>query len=299
MSWPAYRGFSTGTGGGHVIEDEGTPLAQRDNLNFTGAGVTATDAGGKTVVTIPDATLTAAQVDALTAATDTVAIVVPGTQSGNLRKATLRPNNQFATYADLLAATGMIAGDKAWTPVGAIGNLLPVEWLYDGSLWHPVSPVEWSYVGSHASPVSTPRTTVGDFALAAGGSTSFCAFPANFLRQQSVFSGELIVRRTGTTTAGCSVQVKFGTSLGLVINGDTMTGTATTELRSIFSFGVAGATTLYSSNAAGIGSNQPLCNEFTDAQVNLAAAMALGVRLNTADTDSTFAVQYLRVSLRR
>jgi hypothetical protein len=38
---------------GHVIEDEATPLTARANLNFTGAGVTATDSGGKTVVTIP------------------------------------------------------------------------------------------------------------------------------------------------------------------------------------------------------------------------------------------------------
>jgi len=42
-----------GAGGGHVIEDEGTPLAQRADLNFVGAGVTAADTGGKTVVTIP------------------------------------------------------------------------------------------------------------------------------------------------------------------------------------------------------------------------------------------------------
>lgn len=41
-------------GNGHVIEDEGTPLTQRANLNFVGAGVSAADAGGKTVVTIPD-----------------------------------------------------------------------------------------------------------------------------------------------------------------------------------------------------------------------------------------------------
>ncbi len=37
---------------GHIIEDEGTPLAQQDTINFTGAGVIATDSGGKTVVTI-------------------------------------------------------------------------------------------------------------------------------------------------------------------------------------------------------------------------------------------------------
>lgn len=39
--------------GGHVIEDEGTPLTQRATLNFVGAGVTVTDSGTKTVVTIP------------------------------------------------------------------------------------------------------------------------------------------------------------------------------------------------------------------------------------------------------
>jgi len=41
------------TGGGHTIEEEGTPLTQRTSMNFTGSGVTVTDAGGKTVVTIP------------------------------------------------------------------------------------------------------------------------------------------------------------------------------------------------------------------------------------------------------
>jgi hypothetical protein len=40
-------------GGGHAIEDEGSPLTQRPIMNFVGAGVTVTDAGGKTVVTIP------------------------------------------------------------------------------------------------------------------------------------------------------------------------------------------------------------------------------------------------------
>ncbi len=37
---------------GHIIEDEGTPVTQRSNLNFTGAGVSVADSGGKTVVTI-------------------------------------------------------------------------------------------------------------------------------------------------------------------------------------------------------------------------------------------------------
>lgn len=46
-------------GAGHVIEDEGTPVTQRANLNFVGSGVAVTDVGGKTVVTISSSGLTA------------------------------------------------------------------------------------------------------------------------------------------------------------------------------------------------------------------------------------------------
>lgn len=44
---------AAGAGGYSTIEDEGVSLTQRTTMNFVGAGVTATDAGGKTVVTIP------------------------------------------------------------------------------------------------------------------------------------------------------------------------------------------------------------------------------------------------------
>lgn len=46
--------ITTSSGGGHTIQDEGTPLTQRTNLNFVGAGVTVTDDAGNdaTVVTI-------------------------------------------------------------------------------------------------------------------------------------------------------------------------------------------------------------------------------------------------------
>lgn len=42
---------------GHTIQDEGTPLTQRANLNFVGSGVTATDGGTATTVTIPGSKL--------------------------------------------------------------------------------------------------------------------------------------------------------------------------------------------------------------------------------------------------
>lgn len=47
---------SGGGSGGHIIEDEGTPLTNRDTINFVGTGVTVTDGGTKTVVTIPGST---------------------------------------------------------------------------------------------------------------------------------------------------------------------------------------------------------------------------------------------------
>ena len=46
---------------GHVIEDEGVALTQRGVLNFTGAGVTVTDSGTKTVVQIDGAPAGAGQ----------------------------------------------------------------------------------------------------------------------------------------------------------------------------------------------------------------------------------------------
>jgi len=47
-------GSITGDGivNGHIIEEDGTPLDNQNVLNFVGAGVIATDSGGKTVVTV-------------------------------------------------------------------------------------------------------------------------------------------------------------------------------------------------------------------------------------------------------
>jgi len=45
----------SGSDGGHIIEDEGVALTQRSTINFTGNGVSVADSGGKTVVTINQA----------------------------------------------------------------------------------------------------------------------------------------------------------------------------------------------------------------------------------------------------
>lgn len=53
MSITVFRKPTAGGGGYNLIEEDGTPLTARTTINFTGAGATATDVGGKTVVNIP------------------------------------------------------------------------------------------------------------------------------------------------------------------------------------------------------------------------------------------------------
>lgn len=69
--------FGSGGGGGHTIEEEGSPLTQRTKLNFVGAGVTATDDSGDdaTVVTIPNPTINTSS-----ALTDGAAITITGSK---------------------------------------------------------------------------------------------------------------------------------------------------------------------------------------------------------------------------
>ncbi len=73
---------STGGGGsgGHTIQDEGVSLPQRTNLNFVGAGVTATDDLGNdaSVITIPGYTDEQAQ-DAVGAMVDSTLVYVDAT----------------------------------------------------------------------------------------------------------------------------------------------------------------------------------------------------------------------------
>ncbi len=86
--------------GGHVIEDEGTPLTQRANMNFVGAGVAVTDAGGKTVVTISGSSSSAWS--------DSAAGLVERSTTGGATEA-----ENIATQAGAGTASGL---DAARTP---------------------------------------------------------------------------------------------------------------------------------------------------------------------------------------
>jgi len=52
-AWHPMSGGGGGGGGYTIVQDEGVALTVRTTLNFVGAGVTATDDGTRTVVTIP------------------------------------------------------------------------------------------------------------------------------------------------------------------------------------------------------------------------------------------------------
>jgi hypothetical protein len=84
-AWTALPG---GGGSAHTIEDEGSALTARTSLNFVGAGVTATDSGSKTVVTIPGAdpwtyvVATAATTNSTTTASNCTGLSLSGLANG-------------------------------------------------------------------------------------------------------------------------------------------------------------------------------------------------------------------------
>jgi len=107
LTQDARGNYILGGGGGHTIEDEGTPLTQRTKLNFVGAGVTVTDDAGDdaTVVTVTgggDVVGPASAVDSNFAAFDTT--------TGKLIKDSGSKASDFAT-----AAQGSLA-DSAQQP---------------------------------------------------------------------------------------------------------------------------------------------------------------------------------------
>src|SRR5574343_238071 len=130
-------------------------------------------------------------IDGLTAADGNLEIVVPGTQAGTprvLRKATLRPSVQCASWAAVLALTGMQSGDTCWCPASVFGTRHPVVLMYDGTRWIPTGPMEYLLAGTRAAPPTNARTTVGSFVLASDALTTILfPWPANFLRMNSHF----------------------------------------------------------------------------------------------------------------
>jgi len=137
-------------GGYNQINDEATPLTQRTTISFAGAGVSATDSGGITVVTIPGGAgsgatgTTTVDFGAFPGKSDT-SVAVTGQAAivaGSIVNAWIRPDATADHSADehLLETIRIIAGNI----VAATGftiyalntseiNELPVGWLPQGN----------------------------------------------------------------------------------------------------------------------------------------------------------------------
>lgn len=118
------------SGTGHIIEDEGTPLTNRANLNFTGAGVTVTDNGVDTTIVTITSGGGSGDVVWPASATDN-AIARFDSTTGKLIQ------NSAATIAD---TTGDITAGKyntvaiSWsaTPTLAVTGTTAVSWTNTG-----------------------------------------------------------------------------------------------------------------------------------------------------------------------
>jgi len=105
-------------GSGHTIEDEGTPLPAQTSLNFTGAGVSVADAGGKTVVTVAGG---AAPVDSVNGQTGVVVLTADGISDATTTKkftsaADISKLAAIEAAADVTDVTNVTAALDAATP---------------------------------------------------------------------------------------------------------------------------------------------------------------------------------------
>jgi len=108
-AWVDSTDETGGGGGGHVIQDEGVGgLTQRDTLNFAGAGVTVTDAGGKTLVTIPGGGSTNAT-DGIWTSNDSLRIL-------------LRTNSSLLIESGTNATDSLAADSTGWIATDADVN---------------------------------------------------------------------------------------------------------------------------------------------------------------------------------
>lgn len=116
--WQIWKGTADGGGGGggHVIEDEGTPLTQRTNLNFTGAGVSVADSGGKTVVTITSGG-GSGDVVGPASATNNVPVLFDGT-TGKL----VKNSTPTGSGNPVLATSPILVTPNIGTPSAGVGT---------------------------------------------------------------------------------------------------------------------------------------------------------------------------------
>lgn len=190
-----------GSGSGHTIEDEGTPLTQRTNLNFVGAGVTVTDDAGNdaTVVTISggggggsgDVVGPASAVDnsiavfdsttgkiikdgdALIATTPTTSTVVKRDNNANIYA-----NNYFANLTSTVSAGGTTVLTVASSRVQRLTGSSTQTFQLPDATTLPLSSIFEFDNNSSSSLVITNAGAATQYTIPAGGAV-LCFLTAN------------------------------------------------------------------------------------------------------------------------
>lgn len=200
---------STSSGGGHTIEDEGVALTQRASLNFVGAGVTAADSGGKTVVTIPGGAGSPGGSDTEVQFNDA------GSFNGDAGLTFNKTTNKLT-----------VTGDTA------VGGAVEIGHASDTTL----SRIEAGVVGVEGFPVvrvlsaTRPNETLTNSTTSDQDYTSIYTIPANYLTTAKMIRVILSIQlTTGTSSATLGLYMKIGSTKVYGIPTPTNIGDAITR----------------------------------------------------------------------
>jgi hypothetical protein len=164
----------TSVGGGHTIENEGTPLTQRNNLNFVGTAVNVTDDD-------PDTTVTITESDPIVGA---ITGIVKADGGGNIAAAAAGTDyvsrGAATTYTsgkqDFGAVTIEVPNSAGFTPAApgefGLDSTTGIPKIHDGTASQSLAYLNSNTTGSAGSLASNPTdctitsTNVGVFAHA-------------------------------------------------------------------------------------------------------------------------------------
>lgn len=222
-----------------TVQDEGSSLTNRSTINFTGAGVTATDAGGKTVVTIPGGGGSAPAVQSVSyaasitpdaSAGDTVSV---GALTGNLT--VNAPTNgvagqllRFILRQDSTGGRTVTWNAAFLTPGLQIApgpsKVTVVEFVYDGTNWRLLAQeglaAEWFANPLDYGAVGDGSTDDGNALVACFAASKRVVFPdLTFRTSRPITPQSGSVTDLGTATIKALARAADGANTPLWVGG--------------------------------------------------------------------------------